>query len=824
MTNSDSSDRLTNSSTVNRDYFAAPALFALLLTVFLVEACSESRTAGYAGPPLYASQAAMQSVRENRVADSVDYDQFSDLKIPPLPPEKALQTFDLEEGFRIEIVAHEPDVVDPIAMDIDPDGRLWVVEMRSYMPVYDQPVEETSEMERVPHSRIVVLEDTTEDGRTDHSWTFMDGLVLPRAIKVLDDGVLVAEPPHVWFIQDTTGDGIGDTKEMVFSNYGDPDSDNVEHMDNGLMWAMDNWIYSVYSDVSFRRVEGHWETRPFEQLSQWGITQDSWGRLYSTHNSRTLLAHLVPYGYSHRHPEFRLEAGITSSIAESETMWPAHPTGVNRGYRVNEIVREDGTLKRSTSTCGPVIYRGDQFGASYRGNAFVAEPAGNLIKRLVGLDENPGGIEAEARFAYEEKEFLTSTDERFRPVNLYNAPDGSIYVVDMYRGIFQHAQYLTDFLREYAVKHDLHKPLGKSRFGRIYRIVRNDRDIDYDAPRLRKKNPGELAGYMAHENGALRDAAQQLLVQRSPAEAVPQLEEFVRDRSGAYYTRLQALWTLDGFDEERYGADRRSRIAMTALDDPHPRVRAAAIRILEPEVRHGTAKVLRRLKRMAAEEKRPYPRLQLLASIGEAPGDAMLETVAEILNEHADNPYFLEMGLTGVYGRESELLAILRQKYGWRQGMSEETDAFLEHLSGEVGESTGPEVALSGEARRLYNLGRQQFGTCMACHGESGAGMEGVAPPLAGSSWVNGDKRALTRILLQGFNRDDEESTVIYPGVMPSHRFLTDEEVAAVLTYIRNSWGNDGSPVTMEEVSEVRETTANRQKEWTPEELAPFSN
>src|SRR5690625_4028086 len=142
-------------------------------------------------------------------------------------------------------------------MDIDRDGRLWVAEMISYMTVYDMSDEETSLRERVPQGRIVVLEDTNGDGRMDSSRVFMDELVLPRAIKVLDDGVLIAEPPHLWFISDSDGDGIGDEKILVDDRYGDPLTGNVEHLPNGLMWGMDNWLHSAHTGVeSLRRIEG----------------------------------------------------------------------------------------------------------------------------------------------------------------------------------------------------------------------------------------------------------------------------------------------------------------------------------------------------------------------------------------------------------------------------------------------------------------------------------------------------------------------------------------------------------------------------------------
>jgi mono/diheme cytochrome c family protein/glucose/arabinose dehydrogenase len=796
-------------------------LFASCFYLGLIMAgCSEIESERPSGLPLFANEEAAQAHAEKPGPEAPDYSLYAHLKVPPLSPEETLELFELEDGFRIELVAHEPDIIDPVALDIDRDGRLWVIEMPSYMPVHDKEDRETSDKERIPKSRIVVLEDTNGDGRMDQSHVFMDGLVLPRAIKVMDQGVLFAEPPNVWFIRDTTGNGVGDTRELVYDSYGDPETDNVEHMPNGLFWGMDNWIHSAHSGVeSLRYLDGKWKERHFEDLHQWGMTQDDWGRLYSSHNTRTLTTHLSPYGYSSRHPDMNLQRGIYRNIAESETMWPAHPTGVNRGYRIENEVRQDGTLKRSTSTTGPVIYRGDQFGEEYRGNAFVPEPSGNLIKRLVGLDDAPGEIDAEARFAYREKEFLTSTDERFRPVNMYNAPDGSLYVIDMYRGLFQHARFLTDFLREYSVEHGLHKPEGLGKYGRIYRIVRDDREIDYNTPKMSNMNPVELAGYLTHQNGLLRDNAQQLLVQRSPDEAISTLEGFITDPNQPFYTRLQALWTLDGYSRQSYPRNRTAGLALEALNDPHPRIRAAAIRILEPEIISKSESVLQRLDQLIETETEPYTRLQLLASLGELETAESLQMIARILNGHSDDRYFLEMGLSGVYRQENKLLGVLISDYGWEHGVHEQTDWFLNRLTEISFTENGPAARLDGEALELFNQGEQLYRTCLACHGGQGQGMEGVATPLAGSDWVTGEPGPLIRITLHGFEGGAEELGYKISGVMPQHNFLSDEEVAAVLTYIRQSWGNDASPVSAGQVEEIRAATEGRTDTWTPGEL-----
>src|SRR5476649_1025867 len=162
------------------------------------------------------------------------------IKIPPAPtltPEEALKTFTLAPGFHIEAVATDPLIGDPVAIQFGPDGKLWVLEMRGFMPDVD------GTNERDPVCDIAVLEDTDGDGRYDKRTVFLDKLVLPRAISLVGDGLLVAEPMHLWFCRDTNGDGVCDQKTEIAADYGN--TNNPEHNANGLMWAMDNWIYSA---------------------------------------------------------------------------------------------------------------------------------------------------------------------------------------------------------------------------------------------------------------------------------------------------------------------------------------------------------------------------------------------------------------------------------------------------------------------------------------------------------------------------------------------------------------------------------------------------
>ncbi len=770
-----------------------------------------------------------------------DYEAYAHLGKPPLPPEEALATFQIEEGFRIELVAHEPMVTDPVAMDIDPDGRLWVVNMPSYnmAPVRDileTTGERTEERERMlrertpetPLGSVVVLEDTTGDGRMDVKRVFYEGLHLPRSIKVLRGGVLVSESPNVmtdteeeldlWYIRDTTGDGRGDTRTSVSVEM--TRTSSVQLGLTALKWGMDNWIHSSMAP-SLRLEDGEWRKRPFERLGQWGMSQDDWGRLFSSSNSWPLESHLTPYGYSERHPEFNAESGKSERIAPMGPVWPAHAPGVNRGYRTGDVTREDGTLMRGAGIGGTAIYRGGQFGAEFRGDAFTPVGSGNLISRLI-IDGDPGEIGLEADFAYEDRDFLTSTDERFRPVNAYNGPDGALYVLDMYRGLYDYVLWVTDFLRDHTLEHGLYEPTGQ--FGRIYRIVREDREIDYGPHRLSGDTPEELARRLTSEHGKQRDLAQQVLVQEAPPEAIDLLEDFIQDEGVEAYTRLHALWTLEGYDRETYPAERLTETALAALDDGHPRVRAAALRILEPALERNEDAVFERLEALAETETVPYVELQLTASLGASFDERATQLIAAILDARVDDPHFREMALTGVRYREARIAEVLRQDHEWSEERGGQYEALLASLAeAEEERPVGNLDHLTEAEQARYEAGAQQYPLCMACHGPNGQGIQGIGPALAGSEWVEGEPGPLTRIVLQGVDGAAAERDEEMPNMMPGQPYISNENIAAILTYIRQSWGNDAPPVTPEDVGQVRDETAGRHQPWSPDELRALS-
>ena len=569
------------------------------------------------------------------------------MKIPPAPPltpEQALRTFTPADGFRVELVASEPMIESPVAMDWGPDGRLYVLEMRGFMPNVDGTGEDR------PIGRISLLEDSDGDGRMDKNTVYAEGLVMPRALAVVNGGLVVAEPPYLWFFKDLDGDGKADTKDEIANDYGN--QKNPEHNANGLLWGRDNWIYNANHPVRYRWEDGEWLKSIAGPSSpgQWGISQDDYGRLFYNSNSDYLRADLVPRHYLVRNPNFKDPQGDYIQLDRDQSTWPGRINpGVNRGYQKGTL-RPDGRLARFTGACGPCVYRGDLFPQKYYGAAFVAEPTANFVRCSLVREE---GATLSAKNAFPEDEFLTSTDERFRPVNIYNGPDGALYIVDMYRGVIQHRIYLTTFLRNQALDRGLDAPLN---MGRIYRVVPEGAQRK-QGPNLAKLSGVELVKQLENANGVVRDDTQQLLVERKDADTVAPLTSLVR--AGQFPAAMHALWALHGMDV--LGAPS----VLAGLKAQDAKVRAAAIRTGEGFLREdGHGMVTREILAMAQDSSVDV-QLQLMFSLGERKKGDAERAMIEILNRQADNPLIRDAAITGLAGRELAFLKQLVEQAGW---------------------------------------------------------------------------------------------------------------------------------------------------------------
>jgi len=842
-----------------------------------------------------------------------------------------MKTFAMPPGYHVELVASEPMIEEPILIDWDPQGRLWVIEMIGYM----QDIAATTEHE--PLGRISVLEDRDGDGKMDKKTVFLDKLILPRALKVLDRGVLVAEPPNLWFARDTNGDLKADSKELVTDQYGRREA-NVEHNANTLLWALDNWMHTSETDIYLRLRNGAFDVRKTLSRGQWGASQDDGGRIYRNSNESVLHVDLVPTPYFARNANLLRTRGSYESLRgeknEVNAVWPARTTpGVNRGYQAG-VLRPDGRLASYTAVSAPTVYRGDRLPAELRGNVFVVDPAANVVSRIILQDD---GSKLVARRAYDQAEFLSSTDERFRPVYLSNAPDGGLYLVEMYHGIIQHRDYITEYLRDQILSRQLQGPLGH---GRIYRIV-HDSTRKTPATSARSLTSAQLVSRLSDPNGWWRDTAQRILVERGDVSVTPALVKLATS-SPDERVRLHALWTLDGLD--RLDID----LVKKALNDPARDVRLAGLRLSERWLTSAPATIQANVLRLSDDGDWEV-REQLAATLGALPASARESAIAAVLVKHGTDPVIVDAGLSGLAGSETSLLtALLREpaltpqlnasitmtaativrggqdsrvqdlfvlvadsaRPAWQRAalmsgaevallgaampggggggrgggrgtgrgaqqagataaggrggpgsspafprgaaavrteltpgsaavsaialsrepalvalagatdgdaLAPRATALLARLTWPGKPGAAPAAApLTAEEQQRFAAGREVYQTlCAACHQPDGRGRELVAPPLVGSEFALGPAETAVRIVING----KEGSTGLMP---PLGSALSDDQIAATLTYIRREWGHTASAVTPAIVKDVRARSADRTRPWTEAELRKF--
>ncbi len=756
-------------------------------------------------------------------------------RIPPAPaltPEEAMKAFTLAPGIKLELAAAEPLVQEPVAIAFAPDGRMFVVEMRGYMPDLDGNGED------LPVGRVSVLRDTDGDGRYDISTVFIDGLVLPRAIAVVGDGLLVGAPPELAFYRDTDGDGKADQKEIVATDYGvrvdpkRPHLANPERAPNSLLSAFDNWIYSAAYTKKFRYVGGKWETAATSFRGQWGLTQDDFGRLYHGSNSDHLRVDVIFSDYLQRNPNYPRLAGTNVNAAENQLVWPARVNpGINRGYRP-EMLRE-GRLKEFTAACGMWIYRGDLLPEFY-GNAFVAEPSANFVRRSVVAEEN-GTVRSRNAYAAEQREFIASTDERFRPVSFSTGPDGALYLVDLYRGVLQHRISLTSYLRKQSEERGLATP---QHLGRIYRVV----PADKPAPRVANiaaMTTTQWVEKLSHPNAWWRETAQRIVVERRD-ERLTAAVRAVALKGALPAGRAHALWALDGT-----GALDANTV-LAALDDSESVVQVAALRLAERFPSDQTRAVMLRLAREGTGE----VQLQAVLSLGSLNFAEVDVQLADITRTNGANVFLRDAFYSGIAGRELALIEVLVGVPSWRaddaegnkilgalargvlgtrdpfavgrvlalaanaaaQPGSVRSIALLDGLVPATGGSrravslaaqpaawgeleknpvTKPRLArlnevivwpgkrglapatavkpLTTEQQQRFENGRTLFAAvCAACHQTTGRGLDGLAPPLHDSEWALGSPERNVRIVLHGLRGPITVLGRVHTGDMPA--------------------------------------------------------
>ncbi|EDY81819.1 Cytochrome c subfamily, putative [Verrucomicrobiia bacterium DG1235] len=764
---------------------------------------------------------------------SIQEEIWKEMDVPPSPilsPEEAIRSIKIADGFFLEAVATEPLVNDPVAITWDEHGRLWAAEMWAYMPDSDGKGEDE------PVSRVVVMEDIDEDGIMDRSTVFLDKLVLPRALAIVKGGVLIADPPNLYFCQDLDGDLQSDRQTIVaeYAAIG-----NVEHAENGLMRGLDNWLYNAKSYRRLKYEDGSIEFDRTLFRGQWGITMDDWGRLFYNHNSFYLYGDLVRWEDVNNHPGWKLQAGFGFEVVPDTSVFTARVNpGVNRVYRDGKL-RPDNRMINVDAVSDPEIYRGDRYPAEYHGNAFVPDPAGHVVS-LFSLNDDGLEIVSEKRLQKDENwgqiEFIASTDERFRPVATAVGPDGFLYVVDMYRGIIQHKTYLTTFLRKQIIERGLDDPVG---LGRIYRVVHESDSPDRKRPILAQLSPLELVPNLASENGWVRDTAQRLIVQSQTKD--PAVIDALKKRADSDSERanIHALWTLEGLRAIN------DQTLQTAIENGSPWVKTHALRIAKPLLNKSRQSNNSLYKAYLTTLSSPEPRvrlqaLQLLPQTGDP--ELNLNTIVKLDELALSDPLVMDACVSALYGQENEFIAKLNTEKKTQSksefvsnlayaslkernpkkaiallqsGLSSNSNSLLAAIAAGFANATGelnarpivltetppflanlpqhyhdPIVAaftwpgkIDPNAAAVYvysttekaSITRGQSlyeNTCATCHQSDGLGQASLAPPLAGSEWVTGSKKRLALIVAQGLTGAIEVNGRVWNNTMPPNGML----------------------------------------------------
>jgi mono/diheme cytochrome c family protein len=723
---------------------------------------------------------------------------------------------------------------------------MYVVEFVSYMP----NVEGDGQIQ--PVSRITRFEDTDGDGTFDKHVVFADKLVLPRMVLPLDKDTILTNETHndnVLKLTDTDGDGVADKREIFYSGVGLNRDGNLEHEQSGFVGGLDNWIYSTSNSCRFRWTPNGILREPTgANGGQWGLSQDDDGKMWfvCAGCERGPLNFQVPIEYGAFRISPRPGDGTEppNNFDEYEPgfdiVWPLVGLSDTQGG-MGRVRMPLGVLNHATATAGQDIVRGHRVPQDLIGDLLYAEPVGRLIRRakIVKVDSTvvstregqtlrgrvvgetqttlqiepwnaegavtvqkaditsrgtePTGL-TQMRNAYPGSEFILSSDPLFRPVNIRTAPDGTVYIADMYRGIIQEAQwtgpgsYLRHKIQQYQLDKIVnHGRIWRLRFDGVAEVPATPNgpaaralpgipavppiELDHTQPRMFDETPAPLVAHLTHPNGWWRDTAQRLLVLRQDKSVVPALQEMARS-SDNLLARFHALWTLEGLNALDAG------LVRTAMHDPNPRMRIQAIRASETLYKAGDRSFADDY-RAAAKDTDVDVAIQALLTLNVlkvADADDVIKATM------AANPAL------GIHEIGRVLLAPPPSFGGGRGG-----------------------PVMTSEQQQLMERGRTIYTeVCFSCHGDDGRGAPVVggepgatmAPPLAGSAHVQGHRDFVIKTLLYGLTGPNNGKN--YTEVMiPMLAGLKEDGIAAVGSYIRNSFGNSASFISPADVARV---------------------
>jgi mono/diheme cytochrome c family protein len=623
-------------------------------------------------------------------------------------------------------------------------------------------------------------EDRDNDGVYERHAVFVDKLVFPRFVTPFgSNSILTMETnaDEIWKYTDTDADGVADKKELFATSFGR--AGNMESQQASLFWAMDNWLYSTVNAFRLRWTPNGLLREPTgPNSSQWGVTQDNDGKVWFQGGASGLPGYFqFPVHYGNFAPPDQFEPDLN-------IVWgaPILIGDIQAGLPGTRM--PDGSLIYATAAAGNEIYRGDRLPKDLIGDYLHGEMVARIIRRLRPLKTD--GL-TQLKNVYPRSEFIRCLDPLFRPADTTTGPDGTIYIADMYRGMIEGAEWAKQgtYLREKIKQYQLDKVIGH---GRVWRLTYDGIPRDRTQPRMLNETAAQLVSHLAHPNGWWRDTAQRLLVLKQDRSVVPALRTLVQTSKNPL-ARFHALWTLEGL------GGLTAAVAREALGDPDPRMRIQALRASETLYKAGDRSF-----------DNDYRALSKDKDI-----DVVIQAMLTMnVLKVADTPATVKTVMDANKARGVQFVA--------ERILNSATTA------GRGGGRGGP--PLTPEQQTSLERGNVIYGElCYSCHGADGRGTPTpgaavgsvLAPSLAGSPRVNGHRDYVIKTVLHGLTGPLDGKT--YPQVMVAMGSNKDQWVADVGSYVRNSFGNNGTLATTGDVARVRSSTGDRKAPWTVAEL-----
>ncbi|RYU94591.1 PVC-type heme-binding CxxCH protein [Emticicia agri] len=666
--------------------------------------------------------------------------------------QEALSKLKVPEGYKIELFASEqefPDLAKPMQMSFDNKGRLWVAAMPSY-PHYKPG-------DTKPNDKILIFEDTNNDGKADKQTVFADGLHLPLGFEITHEGVFVSQGTNLKLLTDTNGDDKADKEEIIFSGYDDHDTHHNSHAytvdPSGAIYSGEGVFLHTNIETSYgtvRATNGGFyrfspQLRKLERTAQlsipnpWGIAFDEWGQPFFAETSSPDVRWMMP-----------------------GTVLPRYGEYTHKGV---QLIQKEHMVR---PTSGLEFVSSRHFPDEVQGDLLINNTIGFLGMKMHSMVDDGTGYKSRHR-----ADLIVSEDRNFRPVDMEFAPDGSLFVIDWHNILIGHMQ------------HNARDPLRDHSHGRVYRITYPSRPLVKPAT-IAGASVETLLDNLKLPEYRTRYRTRRELRGRSAAEVLPKVTKWVAalDKNDPRYEHhvLEALWVTWGLNK----VDQKLLKQMLKAKDYH--ARAAAIEVLR-FTGHQVPDQAALLMQAVKDENNRVRLDAIVASswIGKEKGNPIL---AEAKKKPLDD---------------------------WMIHAYETAVAHLNDMPVKKEKEVAEKSTLKGAELELFNIGKTIYvkeGYCTTCHQADGKGLTASGfPPLANTNWVNGNEERAIKIVLKGLLGPIEVNGKKYPGQVPMTPFeglLNDKEVAAVLTYVRNSFGNKAPAIQPEKVKAVRTALKNQ--------------